>query len=198
MGLSIHYNGRISDKQLLPEMIAELEEISKVHGWKCIIFERKFPEEISSANEHDGKLYGLCFVPPGSEPVSVSFLSNGRMCGPMELQCWGESTDETERKYLYMISVKTQYAGAEVHKMVIHIFKYLNKRYLSDFKMSDEGEYWETNDEALLDANFKRYTFLIDSFVSALENNKRNEGEDMEQYIHRMMKNIKDKLKPED
>jgi len=198
MGLSIHYNGRISEKQLLTEMIAELEEISKVHGWNYTIFERMFPEEISSTNEHDGKLYGMCFVPPGSEPVSVLFLSNGRMCGPMQLQCWGDSTDETERKYLYMISVKTQYAGAEIHKMVIHIFKYLNKSYLADFTMTDEGQYWETNDEELLDENFERYTLLINSFISALEHNQRKTGEDIEEYIIRMMKEIKEKLKPED
>ena len=43
MGLTIHYSGRITDKKKLPLLIEELEEISKVHGWKYHIYETEFP-----------------------------------------------------------------------------------------------------------------------------------------------------------
>ena len=209
MGLTIHYQGCISDKHLLPELIEELEEISKVHGWNFRIFEREFPEdrenlqlegfplnEALTKYSNDGLLYGIWFIPPKCDPVSVTFLKNGRLCSPSQLQNWGESTDETERKYLYMNFSKTQYAGAEIHKMVIGIFRYIAKRYLTDFEMSDEGEYWETNDEELLEENFKRNTTLIDGFKMALENNQRKESEDTEAYIIRILEEFHQKQKP--
>ena len=43
MGLSIHYSGRIADKNTLPQLIEEVEEIATVHGWKYSIYEREFP-----------------------------------------------------------------------------------------------------------------------------------------------------------
>lgn len=193
MGLSIHYSGRMTDKSKLPRLIEELEEIANVHGWDYHVFEREFPQRDFSEHEHDGNLYGILFSPPGCEPVSITFLSNGRMSGPMQLTCWGESHDETEQRYLYLISTKTQYAGVEIHKMVIGIFRYLNKQYLTDFELIDEGEYWETNDEELLTRNFKKNADLINSVASALENNRRNEGEDIEAYIERVIQQMHDK-----
>ena len=107
MGLTIHYSGRIADKKQLPQLIEEIEEISKVHGWKYHIFETKFPKGELAEDEYDGLLYGICFTPSDCDTVSISFLRNGRMCGPMQLQCWGNSTDLTEREMLYNIFSKT-------------------------------------------------------------------------------------------
>ena len=75
-----------------------------------------------------------------------------------------------------MLSVKTQYAGIEIHKLIIHLLKYLSGKYLQDFKVIDEGEYWETGDEKLLQDTFKRYTDLIESFASSLETYPKNPG----------------------
>ena len=193
MGLSIHYSGRIADKSKLPRLIEELEEIAVIQGWDYHVFEREFPPRDYSEHEHDGNLYGIFFSHPRCEPVSIAFLSNGRMSGPLQLTCWGESQDETEQRHLYLISTKTQYAGVEIHKMVISLFRYLHKRYLTDFELIDEGEYWETNDEELLKRNFKKNTDLINSVASALENNRRNEGEDTEAFIERVIQQMHDK-----
>lgn len=195
MGLTIHYHGRIADKQKLPQLIEELEEISKVHEWDYHILEREFPSGDYPEDEHDGNLYGILFNPPGSEPVSFTFLRNGRMCGPMQLNCWGESTNEKERRYLYMISTKTQYAGSEIHKMVIRIFRYIVPRFLSDFEMMDEAEYWETNDSKLLEENFRRNTELINGFADALSENTNHEGEGIETYLERVIREFWEKKK---
>ena len=90
MGVSIHYSGRITDKNKLPQLIDEVEEIASVHNWKYNIYEQKFPvnETINLSDHHDGKLYGIDFTPEGSEPVSICFLSNGRMSSIMQLFCW--------------------------------------------------------------------------------------------------------------
>ena len=195
MGLTIHYHGRIADKQKLPQLIEEIEEISKVHGWNYHILEREFPTGDYPEDEHDGNLYGIVFNPPGSEPVSFTFLRNGRMCGPMQLNCWGESTNEKERRYLYMNSTKTQYAGSDIHKMVIGIFRYIVPRFLSDFEMMDEAEYWETNDAKLLVENFRINTELINGFADALSENCTREGEGIETFIERVIREFWKKKK---
>jgi len=192
MGLTIHYQGRIADKQKLPQLIEELEEISKVHGWKYHVFETTFPKGDYPDDLNDGNLYGICLNPPGSEPLAFSFARNGRMCGPLQLSCWGNSTDETERKYLYMNFTKTQYAGAEIHKMIIGIFRFVSTHYLSDFEMNDEAEFWETSDEDLLVENFKRNTELINSFAEALQKNTPREGEDVETYLERIIREFRE------
>ena len=188
MGLSIHYSGRITDKQKLPLLIEELEEISKVHGWKYFIYETEFPIGYYPDDEHDENLYGISMNPPECEPVAFSFASNGRLCGPMQFSCWGNSSDETELNYLYMNSTKTQYAGVEIHKMVIGLFRYVESHYLSDFKMNDEAQFWETGDENLLVENFRLNTELINSFTEVLSVNTRHKDEDIDTYLERILR----------
>jgi hypothetical protein len=193
MGLTIHYSGRMADKQKLPMLIEELEEIAKVHGWNYHIFETKFPLGECQDDDNDGNLYGMCMNPPECEPVAFSFTNNGRMCGPGQFSLWSNSTDETEKKYLYMNFTKTQYAGVEIHKMIIGIFRYVASHYLTDFKMNDEAEYWETGDEKLLVENFRLNTELINSFAETLQTNALREDEDVETYLERIIREFRDK-----
>lgn len=192
MGLSFHYSGRIANPESLPELIEEVEDIAKVYGWKYFVFNRQFPDNTIMNFEYTDSLYGICFTPTNCETVDFCFLSNGRMSSAAHLQFWGQSDDPKEKEYLYLLSVKTQYAGIDVHLFIIHLFRYLNEKYLADFKMSDEGEYWETNDENVLKKNFKRYTELIDGFASAIQNQPIKADEDIETYFLRLMKQIKD------
>lgn len=190
MGLSFHYSGRIVHPDSLPDLIDEVVDICKTFKWKYHVFEQQFPNDALGKEGHDQKLYGLCFTPPESETVSVCFLSNGRMSCPMLLQNWGNSPVKEQKKYLYWISVKTQYAGVEIHRNILQLFRYLKEKYLADFTMRDEGEYWETNDLELLKENFKRYTDLIDGFVLALESQSPEKGEDLETYLLRLAQQL--------
>ena len=94
---------------------------------------------------------------------------------------------------MYWVSVKTQYAGVELHQFIIQLFRYLNATYFADFKLSDEGNYWETNDLTVLKATFERYTDLMNSFSSALEHIPMNTGEDLEIYFERLLKIISER-----
>jgi hypothetical protein len=115
------------------------------------------------------------------------------MSSLLHLKFFGKTDDQEEQPYLYMLSVKTQYAGVELHQFVIQLFRYLNRKYFADFKMTDEGSYWETNDLALLQTTFKRYTTLINGFASALEYIPIQPGETIELYFERLMKLLHDK-----
>ena len=193
MGLSIHYNGQFRTSASLSEIIDGVRDIAEINKWKYKIYNTKFPKKSYDDNSYNSRIYGISFTPPNSEPIFLTFLSNRRMSSYHQLKFWGQSTDEKEKKYLYMLSTKTQYAGRNVHKIIIHLLKYLSKKYFSEFELHDEGHYWETNDEKVLDENFDRYKDLIDSFGFALDNVPMNSNETIEEYFSRIIKIIRGK-----
>jgi hypothetical protein len=196
MGLSIHYQGKFKNASQLPSMIAEVVEIAKANHWKYFIFENKFPNATFTKKPDKNDLYGISVFPPECEMVSFSFLSNGKMCGAEKLQINKYSEDLEEDENLYYLHTKTQYAGIDVHKKIILLFDHLNTFYFKDFELSDEGQYWETRNEELLKTTFDRYTNLIESLKSNLEEIPLSEGENTEDYLQRIIENIQ-KTNPE-
>lgn len=188
MGLSIHYNGKFRDGASFSKMIDEIKDIVEICKWEYIIYNSRFPE---NKKQHDGKIYGISFTPPGCETVSISFLSNRRMSGSANLMLYGGGDRKINNDYLYMLSVKTQFAGIEIHKFIIQLFRYLKKQdYFDEFNLIDEGKYWETGDEKLLEDTFKTYTELLDSFSFAIESVPVEENESFEKYFERLMNMI--------
>ena len=190
MGLSIHYNGRFNPAASLPSMIEEVSDIAEVYKWKYTVCETEFESENLGKETFNDKIYGIILSPPGCEPVCLCFLSNGRMSAPWDLELWGNSEDKEEKKYLHMVSTKTQYAGMQVHLTVIQMLKYLTQKYFSEFELSDEGGYWETGDINVLTESFKRYNDLMDAFAEMLETKTPNKGETLEDYFMRVIKQI--------
>ena len=195
MGLSIHYSGSFNPVASLADMIEEVKEIAEIYHWKYFVFEQAFPENSLGKEEYNEDIYGICFTPPGCETVSLSFLSNGRMSDLVHLKSFGMDENQEERSCLYALSVKTQYAGIEIHKLIIHLLKYLDKKYWLDFKVTDEGQYWETGDEELLKETFKRYTDLMDNFATSIEIYPMHHGESFIDYFERLLKQMRDKRK---
>jgi hypothetical protein len=202
MGLSIHYRGELNDTAALPELIYEVKDIAEIYKWNYHIFKDHFPGTIftkASPVKNPGKayydwnIYGICFTPPECETVFLTFLSDGKMSSPVNLDLFGKTVTGSESDYIYMLSVKTQFGGIEVHKLIIHLLRYLDKKYFKNFKVTDEGKYWETGNEKLLEENFKRYNDLMESFTSALENNPRKINETFESYFERIIMMIKKK-----
>ncbi len=193
MGLTLHYNGTINKDASLSELIDEVKDIAEIYNWTYTIYEDKFPEDSFNNPQNDGKIYGISFTPPNSETVNICFLSNGRMSSLPNLKFWGESNDEQQKKYLYMLSAKTQFAGSTTHKLIVHLLKYLSKKYLNEFNVIDEGNYWETGDEVLLEQTFEKYNYFLNAVGDALEYIPLKEGEDFETYFLRIMKQINDR-----
>jgi|APHig6443717497_1056834.scaffolds.fasta_scaffold23954_2 hypothetical protein len=188
MGLSFHYNGEISNAERLPELIEEVKEVALVYQWKYKLFETAFPKrQFTKENVYTNVVYGICFTPPGCETVFISFLSNGKMSSPGHLQFFGKTATSEEKPYLYMLSVKTQYSTTLIHATLIQLFRHLSAKYLSNFDLTDEGEYWETNDETILKQNFEKYTALLDNFALGLETLPLNANESYEHYFQRLM-----------
>jgi hypothetical protein len=187
MGLSIHYSGSFNPNSSLPALIEEVQDIATFHKWKYKVFEQTFPENSSSKEGYTDDIYGICFTPPKSETVWICFLSNGKMSSPTHLAFFGEKENQEERPYLYMLSTKTQFAGINTHKLIIHLLKYLGRKYLNDLKVADEGHYWETGDEKLLEDTYKEYNELLETFATSIEIFPMKEGESYGTYFERLL-----------
>jgi hypothetical protein len=198
MGLSFHYSGSITKAELLPELIEEIQDIATIYNWKYFIFDRQFPNNVLDTNGYDQNIYGICFTPPECETISICFLSNGRMSDLVHLKIYGKTLEQQENEYLYMLSVKTQFAGVELHQFIIQLFRHLNKKYFANFKFTDEGQYWETNDIELLMENFNRNGDLIDAFKTTTQKVPIKPGETIETYLDRLIKDIFDRRKLKD
>ncbi len=91
MGISIHYSGKIADKQKLPQLIEEVQEIATVHGWNYQVYEPTFPISTTQQHEqsnvadatHDDLLYGI---------LHQNFERNG-----MLIKSFGESINNEQR-----------------------------------------------------------------------------------------------------
>ncbi|HDH31213.1 MAG TPA: hypothetical protein ENH26_00335 [Candidatus Wolfebacteria bacterium] len=191
MGLSIHYGGRFNKNAVLSDLITEVKEIAETFKWDYKIYMEEFPVKKNESQPYDGKIYGISFTPPECETISISFLSNYRMSSSAHLKIFGYSENQLENKFLYMLSVKTQFAGTTIHKAIIELFRYLFKRnYFSEFNLVDEGEYWETGNESLLVQKFKENGDLIDNFSMAIETIPIKRGESFEDYFERIIGRI--------
>jgi len=191
MGLSIHYSGRFNKNAALSELITEVKEIAETFKWNYKIFLEDFPVNKNETQPYDGKIYGISFTPPGCETISICFLSNYRMSNNVLLKFYGHSENQPENKFLYMLSGKTQFAGKTIHKAIIELFHYLFKEnYFSEFNLIDEGDYWETGNENLLEQKFKENGDLIDNFSMAIETIPIKRGESFENYFKRIIRRI--------
>ena len=190
MGLTIHYSGSINKASSLATMIDEVKDIAEIYKWDYHLYETKFIETNFTVNNFNNELYGISFTPPGCETVFLCFLSNGKMSSPANLQLYGALSGKNDLEFLYMLFVKTQFAGPETHIIIIQLLKYLDKKYFRNFSVTDEGEYWETENEELLKNNFERYTGLLQSFSSSLKNNPKKLGETFEEYFARIITEI--------
>ena len=117
------------------------------------------------------------------------------MSSDAHLAFFGKTNEQSEREYLYMLSVKTQFSDVATHQFIIQLFRYLNTKYYANFELIDDGGYWETNDIEILKSNFKRNGDLISGFSSALECIPMETGESIENYFVRLFNLIQKRKK---
>ena len=175
-------------------MIEEVIDVSKVYGWKYKVYNTHFPNNSFESFQSFDNIYGISFTPTECETVCITLLSNGTMVSPAHILFFANSEDETQRSYIYSISVKTQFAGVFVHLLLIRLFKYLNDKYFDCFKLDDESMYWETGDENLMRERFKIYDNMLDNIILSTQTFPIEPNENIGDYFERLMKHI-DNLK---
>ncbi len=192
MGITLFYKGRLKSAELLPKLIEEAKDIAIANKWRYRVFNDQFPENSLGKESFDDELYGISFTPPECETVDLVFLSNGKMASVLNF-CMNRGTPDFD--LIDGAWAKTQFAGFEVHKLLVHILDYISKKYLDNFEMMDEADYWETRDEEILQKKFEFLGNLIESYQNRLETIPMNENETLEDYIRRIAENVNKKIR---
>jgi hypothetical protein len=198
MGLSIHYRGQIRDYAHIEDLIIEVEDICKSLEWDYHIRKKKSnanneahlsnPDFINYTIEN---LKGISFTPKECETVSIIFFPSGILCSPAKLIFNNPATNDL---MVETVSVKTQYAGIDVHLTVLKLLQYLKDKYFSFFELNDEGMYWETKDIEVLKSQFARYDFIVNSMRDAIKDFKALPGETAESLADRLEALFRNKL----
>ena len=181
MGLSIHYSGTILKAELIKPLTEEVVDICSDMEWKFRIIEE---EEIN----------GVVFSPNDCEPISLTFNRDGRLLSPQNIMAKDIYDGITlDKELIFTTSTKTQYAGMDVHIAVNKLLRYLSNKYMKDFILKDEGHYWETNDEKVLEDQFYTYNSALNIVSEALQNMSAVPGESIESMVERMERLLSDK-----
>lgn len=157
MGLSIHYRGGIDRIEDIPQLVNELEDIAESMQWQS---QRIIDEEA------EPNFQGIIVNPKGDcEPLCFIFDQAGRLRTLADLI----TSQIKPSQYSYYVATKTQFTTVETHIWIIGLLRYLKKHYLSDLKVTDEGDYWETENRETL---IEKKNFLqskINQLASAIE-----------------------------
>lgn len=157
MGITIHYLGKLNNTKQIYKFKDELTDIAKSMNWEWNVLDEDWNKPNTAKLTHHKNraeitghlpLKGISFIPhPDSESVSFYFDKKGKLQTLMGMVLANE--EKIVRDHAW-ISVKTQFAPPEVHITIVKLLKYIKKKYISNLKVRDEGEYWETGDENIL------------------------------------------------
>lgn len=157
MGITIHYKGKLENLELLPLMLEELIDISRIMNWQYYVLDEDWstPSTVrlltsGEENEIAGHLAlkGISMdLHPSCESLSLFFTAEGVLASPMSVIMLNEGSITKSDVWNF---IKTQFAPPDVHISVIKLFKYVKKRYIPNLEVRDEGEYWDTADEVWL------------------------------------------------
>jgi hypothetical protein len=180
MGLTFHYTGRIRQYALINKMTAEAEDISRSLGWKYNIID-------------DDKLKGILLSPERSDPLSLTFAPNGRLCSILSVM-----VNEPDDPFYYSAFTKTQFAGPDTHIALLKLLHYISNKYFSEIEVNDEGLYWGAWDEKILLEQFAKYNYALNAVTAALSGMKAVPGETPQSLADRIEEELKKKLSGEE
>lgn len=177
MGVCINYRGKLKSPQQVFKLIEEMEDICQTMEWKYTIIQEDWtkPSDVHFVNdpitnhlkiEGDAYLKGIIFTPIKCESMQLLFDKNGTLTSLIQ-KAFENSLEDYQPTYQW---TKTQFAGADVHITLIKLLKYLQKKYMPDLDVKDEGEYWETEDRAKLERNLG----IIDAAIQLISDIAEN------------------------
>lgn len=174
MGITIHYQGKINEISSIDKFINELIDISDELGWKNFIID-----------DNEINIKGIIISPPSEcEPLSFLFDKTTGIIKDRIILAFDDMGDD-HYKYNH---TKTQFAPIHVHITIIKLLKYLKKKYFSDLVVTDEGDYWDTENAELLQAKFDFLDEMINTVTGALSKTEKIPGESIESLADRIEK----------
>lgn len=156
MGIAIHYKGKLNSADLIDEFCEEMKDISKSMEWKFNSFDY---------DEKDKTPVKGLFISPHPEVELLQFMidKNGYLRNALMVEHFQHDDDIT-----FLNHIKSQFAPIDIHIAVIKLLKYIQQKYVTNLEVYDEGEYWQTEDTALLKEKMNFLSEKIDLFEVAL------------------------------
>lgn len=217
MSTSFHYKGRLKGATFLPKLIEEVEDICNILKWKYDVYESEYKDG-EFAFPPDDIDYGIVFTPQNSEPVSFIFDSEGRLYNPwlkellksneegnvkiitVKLNLNDENPQpeisEGSDKYdaeqmIYNISVKTFFEEPEGLVKLMEFLRYISDKYLTDFNLEDESQYWNTQNIENISSRIEEINSFMETFQDMIQNERIESSEDFIAFIKKMTKMLK-------
>ena len=156
MGITIHYKGKLNSSDLIDDFCEEMEDISKSMKWKFNSFDY---------DEKDKTPVKGLFISPHPKAELLQFMidKNGYLRNALMLEHFQHDDDIT-----FLNQIKSQFAPIDIHIAVIKLLKYIQQKYVTNLVVYDDGDYWQTEDTALLQEKMNFLSEKIDLFEVAL------------------------------
>ena len=183
MGITIHYRGKLNSIDLIEPFCEELKNISIEIEWdyNCFDFD-KTKDQIP--------LKGL-FIKPHKSAEILQFMVD--QSGNLRNSFLVEQVHD-ESASTFFNHIKTQYAPIEIHIAVIKLLKYLQKKYVCNLEVWDEGHYWETGNSEILIEKFRFLNEAMDQLedvLSSIEIEEESTAMSVADKIEEILKNMK-------
>ena len=138
MGVTIHFEGKLNDEGAYEELLTSVSAIARMQSWLTESIDpvqKALPRVRDEQNwDYTGLVKGIIvYMHEDCDPVRLEFDSE-----------------------LYIQEfTKTQFAGLECHVKVIDLLKAI-RPFFRELTVEDEGEFWKTNNRAILAAHLNR------------------------------------------
>jgi hypothetical protein len=147
VGVTIHFEGRLKSPAALAALESDVRAFAKESGWltKPISESNALLKRVVNEQNDDyvGPTRGIEVQPhPNSEPLRFEF----------------------DRGLFVQEYCKTQFAGATTHVRIVELLHRV-VHHFEDLHVEDEGEFWETQDEVLLERHIDKVNGLIDEML---------------------------------
>jgi len=118
----------MADPRRIGELRRHLIQFSEQAEWECL----------NLTGQDESRILEMILFPPGHcEPVFFLLDSQGRLHPAYEFDNDGE-------EQACWCSVKTQYGPLEAHIQIAELMRQIQREYMPDLEVTDEGGYWET------------------------------------------------------
>jgi hypothetical protein len=148
MGVTIHFEGRLKSDQAFSSLLLHIEEIGRAETLLTERFENPQAKLGRGGEERSVDYVG---------PTKGILLYLHEDCEPLRL--------EFDRELYVQEWVKTQFAGVDTHIRLIQMLREI-EGFFQTLVVNDEGEYWESGNQAALEGHFRACNEVIAEFAA--------------------------------
>ena len=170
MGVTIHYRGKLSQQHSIDEVIDHFRNLcfkQELENWQV---DDEITTENYLAKEDIGtQIKGIKInVHPDCETLVFTFdTKTKRLCDIWEQVKTGKKFACGKKEG--RLFCKTQFAGAYAHIVVCRLLRELKDRFIPRLYVSDEGEYWQTEDIEKLEEHIGSLGEMIKAFGETMK-----------------------------